>query len=92
MQVYCILGDERVMRSKSPTIFSAVLKRIGLKGSYVPFKVDPDQIGSALQSIRILNIAGASITIPFSSNAFISGDSSGLETEVVLTTMFAAKA
>ena len=65
MQVYCILGDERVMRSKSPTIFSAVLKRIGLKGSYVPFKVDPDQIGSALQSIRVLNIAGASITIPF---------------------------
>jgi len=65
MQVYCILGDERVMRSKSPTIFSTVLKRIGLKGSYVPFKVDPDQIGSALQSIRVLNIAGASITIPF---------------------------
>ena len=31
----------------------------------MPFKVDPDQIGSALQSIRVLNIAGASITIPF---------------------------
>jgi shikimate dehydrogenase len=65
MQVYCILGDERVMRSKSPIIFSKVLKRIGLKGAYVPFRVDPHQIGSALQSIRILNIAGASITIPF---------------------------
>jgi shikimate dehydrogenase len=65
MQVYCILGDERVMRSKSPAIFSTVLKRIGLKGAYVPFNVDPDQIGSALQSIRVLNIAGASITIPF---------------------------
>jgi shikimate dehydrogenase len=65
MQVYCILGDERVMRSKSPIIFSTVLKRIGLKGTYVPFSVDPRQIGSALQSIRVLNIAGASITIPF---------------------------
>ncbi len=65
MQVYCILGDERVMRSKSPLIFSTVLKRIGLKGTYVPFKVDPHGIGSALQSIRVLNIAGASITIPF---------------------------
>jgi shikimate dehydrogenase len=65
MQVYCILGDERVMRSKSPAIFSTVLKRIGIKGAYVPFKVDPDQIGSALQSIRVLNISGASITIPF---------------------------
>jgi len=53
------------MRSKSPTIFSTVLKRIGLNGAFVPFRVDPDQIGSALQSIRVLNIAGASITIPF---------------------------
>jgi shikimate dehydrogenase len=65
MQVYCILGDERVMRSKSPMIFSTVLKRIGIKGAYVPFKVDPDNIGSALQSLRVLNITGASITIPF---------------------------
>ena len=65
MQVYCILGDERVMRSKSPIIFSKVLKRIGLKSAYVPFRVDPDRIGSALQSIKVLNIAGASITIPF---------------------------
>jgi shikimate dehydrogenase len=65
MQVYCILGDERVMRSKSPVIFSTVLKRIGLRGTYVPFRVDPQQIGSALQSIRVLNIAGANITIPF---------------------------
>jgi shikimate dehydrogenase len=65
MQVYCILGDERVMRSKSPMIFSTVLNRIGIKGAYVPFKVDPDNIGSALQSIRVLNISGASITIPF---------------------------
>lgn len=65
MKVFCILGDERVMRSKSPSIFSAVLKRIGIKGAYVPFKVDPDQIGSALQSIRVLNITGANITIPY---------------------------
>ncbi len=65
MQVYCILGDERVMRSKSPVIFSTVLKRIGLKAVYVPFSVDPQGIGSALQSIKVLNIAGANITIPF---------------------------
>ena len=65
MQVYCILGDERIMRSKSPSIFSTVMKRIGLKAAYVPFKVDPAHIGKALQSIRVLNIAGASITIPF---------------------------
>ena len=31
----------------------------------MPFKVAPEQIGGALQSIRILNIAGANITVPY---------------------------
>jgi len=65
MQVYCILGDERVMHSKSPTIFAAILKRLGMKGAYVPFKVAPDDIGQALQSIKILNIAGANVAVPY---------------------------
>jgi shikimate dehydrogenase len=65
MQVYCILGDERVVRSKSPVIFSTVMQRLGIKGAYVPFKVVPSLIGQALQSIKILNIAGVNITIPF---------------------------
>lgn len=65
MKVYCILSDERAFRSKSPAMFSAVLKRVGIKGTYVSFKVAPEQIGEALQSIRILNIAGANITVPY---------------------------
>lgn len=65
MKVYCILSDERAFRSKSPAMFSAVLKRVGIKGTYVPFKVAPEQIGGALQSIRIFNIAGANITVPY---------------------------
>lgn len=65
MQVYCILGDQRVFHAKSPVIFSALLKRLGIKGAYVPFKVAPDQIGQALHSLRVLNIAGANVTVPF---------------------------
>lgn len=65
MQVYCLLGDERVMRSKSPAIFAAILKRLGIKGAYVPFKVAPEDIGQALQSIKILNIAGANVAVPY---------------------------
>ncbi|MGB2930379.1 MAG: hypothetical protein WBB70_15895, partial [Desulfobacterales bacterium] len=53
------------MRSKSPFIFSTVLERLGIKGSYVPFKVAPGQIGQALESIKILNISGANIAIPY---------------------------
>ena len=31
----------------------------------MPFKVAPEQLGQALQSLRVLNIAGANITIPY---------------------------
>ena len=53
------------MRSKSPTIFSAVLQRLGIKGRYVPFKIAPGQIGKALKSIKVLNISGANVSIPY---------------------------
>lgn len=65
MQVYCILGDERVIRSKSPIIFSAVMRRLGIKAAYVPFKIAPDQIAQALESIKVLNISGANVSIPY---------------------------
>ena len=65
MQVYCILSDERVYNSKSPVIFTTVLKWLGIDGVYVPFKVAPDRIGQAMQSLRVLNIAGANVTVPY---------------------------
>lgn len=65
MQVYCILSDERVYNSKSPLIFTKVLKWLGIDGIYVPFKVKPDRIGQAMQSLRVLHIAGANVTAPF---------------------------
>ncbi len=65
MKVFCILSDERAFRSKSPAMFSAVIKRIGMKGVYVPFMVQPENIGAAMQSLRVLNIAGANITVPY---------------------------
>lgn len=65
MNVYCIISDERAYRSKSPAIFSAVLKRAGINGAYVPFAVKPENLGQALQSLRILNIAGANVTVPY---------------------------
>jgi shikimate dehydrogenase len=65
MKIFCIIGDERSFRSKSPVVFSSVLKRVGIRGMYVPFKVDQGQIGPAMQSLRVLNIDGANITVPY---------------------------
>ena len=65
MKVYCIFSDDRAYHLKSPAIFSAVLKRMGIKASYVPFKVDPQDVGKAIQSLKVLNIAGANVTVPY---------------------------
>ncbi|MGD9331623.1 MAG: shikimate dehydrogenase [Desulfobacterales bacterium] len=64
-KVYCILGDERVFNSKSPEMFTNVFQRVGLRGVYVPFMTDLEHVGDALASMRVLNIAGANITVPY---------------------------
>ncbi len=63
--MFCILGDERVFNAKSPLLFSSILKKIGLNGSYVPFMVAPNQIEEAIGSLRALNMAGANVTAPY---------------------------
>jgi shikimate dehydrogenase len=65
MKVYCIISDERAFQLKSPVIFSTVLKQQGIKGTYVPFMVKRKDLGTAIQSLRILNIAGANVTVPY---------------------------
>jgi shikimate dehydrogenase len=64
-QVFCILGDERAFQAKSPEMFTTVLQRAGMKGVYVPFMVEPANLGKAVQSLRVLNIAGANVTVPY---------------------------
>ncbi|WP_372681679.1 shikimate dehydrogenase [Desulfosarcina sp.] len=64
-KVFCIISDQRVFRSRSPAIFAKVLGRTGINGVYVPFMVEDGNIGKALESLRVLNIAGANITAPF---------------------------
>lgn len=65
MKIFCIIGDERAFRSKSPGIFTTVMKRVGIRGAYVPFKVQRNQIGPAMQSLKILNMDGANVTVPY---------------------------
>ena len=65
MKVYCILSDERAVHSRSPAMFTTVLKRQGINAVYVPFAVNPPDLGQALKGLRVLNIAGANVTAPF---------------------------
>jgi shikimate dehydrogenase len=65
MMVFCILGDARAYQSKSPALFTRILDRVGIPGGYLPFKVAPERVGEAVHSLRVLNIAGANVTVPY---------------------------
>jgi shikimate dehydrogenase len=64
-RVFCILSDDRVFKAKSPDMFSLLFQRVGLNAVYVPFEIEPDCVGSALTSLRALNIAGANVGVPY---------------------------
>lgn len=67
MKIFCIFSDERAFRSKSPVMYNAVFRKIGISAVYVPLKVYPDDLGGAMQSLKTLNFSGANVTIPYKS-------------------------
>ncbi len=64
-KVFCILSDQRVFRTKSPAMFNAAIKHAGINGIYIPLMVEPGELGKAIRSLRVLNMAGANITVPY---------------------------
>jgi len=61
-KIYCIFGNP-VSHSISPVMHNAGFSAAGLNAAYCAFA--PDDIGKAVESMRSLGIAGASVTIPF---------------------------
>jgi shikimate dehydrogenase len=68
-RIFCIISDERVFQTQSPHIFNAAIKSAGINGSYVPFMVFEKQLGQALEGLKVFNIAGANITVPYKEKA-----------------------
>lgn len=66
---FCILSDNRVFNTQSPHIFNMAIRHAGLKGVYVPFMVLENQLGQAFESLKIFNINGANITVPYKEKA-----------------------
>lgn len=63
--VFCILSDERVFAAKSPAVFNRVMAKSGINATYVPFRVEEKYLGDAVRSLKILNIAGANVAVPY---------------------------
>ncbi len=61
-RVYCILANP-VRHSFSPAMQNAAFAAEGIDAAYVAFEVE--DIAKAVESIRVLGIDGASVTIPY---------------------------
>ena len=64
-ETYCILGNP-VKHSLSPPLHTFMFEYYGINAVYVAFEVE--DIVSAVQGIKGLNIKGANVTLPFKEN------------------------
>jgi len=53
-----------IEHSLSPAMHNAAIAALGLNHLYIPFSVQPDQIGPAIRSLIALGIIGVNLTIP----------------------------
>ncbi|MEW5723030.1 MAG: shikimate dehydrogenase [Thermodesulfobacteriota bacterium] len=65
LKVFGLLSDHRAFNSKSPAMHNAVLRRCGLEGVYLPFRVEPVFLDEAVAGLRALGLAGANVTVPY---------------------------
>ncbi len=76
--LFCIFGNP-VKQSLSPVIHNALFDHYNLNSVYLAF--NPENIKAAVDSVRTLNIKGASITIPFKIEVMKNIDKISIEAE-----------
>ena len=62
-----IIGDP-IKHSRSPQIHNAAITALGLDYVYVPFHVQPDTLGVAIEGFKAANVVGINVTIPHKQN------------------------
>lgn len=62
-KVYCLIGDP-VEHSISPLIFNTIFKHLGLNSVYIAFHVKPENLESAINGFKAIDIKGFNVTIP----------------------------
>lgn len=59
-----IIGNP-LKQSLSPVMQNSTLQKMGLNYVYLPFVIEPDQLESTIKAVRVLDIAGLNVTIPY---------------------------
>lgn len=64
MKLFGLFGDP-VEHSLSPLMHNTWYKSLGLSSVYLPFHIRPDYLEDAVRSLRVLNVSGVNVTVPF---------------------------
>ena len=65
-RLYGLFGDP-VAHSLSPDLQNEAFRLLGVKGVYLKFRIKPEELGMALEAVRVLQFGGVNITIPHNS-------------------------
>jgi shikimate dehydrogenase len=63
IKTYCIIGDP-VQHSLSPVMQNSAFSALGIKSSYISFRVPPRELKTSIESLKSIGIAGFNVTIP----------------------------
>jgi shikimate dehydrogenase len=58
-----VIGNP-VAHSVSPAMHNAAIAQMGLDYVYVPFRVEPGNVGAAVEAVRALEMVGMNVTVP----------------------------
>lgn len=64
MEFYGLLG-EKLSHSLSPKIHDLILKKVGISGGYKLFEVERNNLEDFSTGLKVLNIKGSNVTIPY---------------------------
>lgn len=64
MDFYGLLG-EKLSHSLSPKIHNTFFKASNIEGAYKLFEVEKEELGKAIEAIKILKVKGVNVTIPY---------------------------
>jgi shikimate dehydrogenase len=77
-----IIG-EPITHSRSPQIHNAAIAALGLDYVYVPFHVQPDNLGAAIEGFKAAHVVGINVTIPHKQNVIASLDEISREATLI---------
>ncbi len=64
LDFYGLIG-EKLPHSLSPKIHNTLFKALNIEGAYKLFEVEKEDLGKAIDSLKILKIKGVNVTIPY---------------------------